>query len=547
MVRHVLFFALLLFGSTAWAAENINPKDFPAASALTGSEKIPTYQSGWKTITPDYFSEFYDNSRVENFGAVGDATGVSGVGQDNADEIQAAHDALYTDTGRLTFGDGIFRTSASITGQLVQITGRGLLGTTIFGDMDDYILNFNNNSSYNFSAISDLKLLGDTQYSGASGIYISPSYNTMVHDIFLRNLSSGIYLDNSWGSKVSDIKAMYVHTPLLMSSSNGSVINHFYAQRFDLYGIRLDDTLAASANGLILEYGISGATGLSLRATQSVNITGIYTEGDMGTDIVLGTKGSRRNLNLVLNGLWLNSTATGALIDATYSSGLIVNGITAQTPAGTRVLTVPTNDYDYVYVSNAIQVDQNANSYVGDYRGTGQSLIPLSQDNRHAFILFPSARHGDGTDADLSNIQTNTALDANGLRPRLYKAPVPAVGSSSGDLTATSSSTLSVYGAESSGFYVSSDFYGSCKIWIRGTVTSSAGSQPFFKLRLTNGTESLSGESSGVVSVAASGTVYERFLHVNVKPGINLITLAITREQGGSGTNTITIDHFALN
>lgn len=61
MIRHVLFFAILLFGSTAWPAENINPKDFPPAVALTGSEKIPTYQSGWKIATPADMAVYVDS------------------------------------------------------------------------------------------------------------------------------------------------------------------------------------------------------------------------------------------------------------------------------------------------------------------------------------------------------------------------------------------------------------------------------------------------------------------------------------------------------
>ena len=475
---------------------------------------------------------------IKQFGAKGDSDETTGNGSDDTVFVQAAHDFCDTDGHSMLIPSGIYRLTSSITGPLVPISGEDAFNSTLFIDHVGFGLDFSNAApSVLYTSIENLRIVSTAQYSGGKAISIVPAYNTILKDLYLKNLSGGIYLDDCWCSRISSVRCLYVVDPLHVEIANGVLIEHFYAQRFQGDGIKIVTGLTTVLQGIILENGESSANGVNFQACQSPTLTGLYTEGEMGVDILFSIKNSRRTINAKVEGLWLNSKAPAQIIDAYYSRGLVVNRVTLQTPIGTHLLRAPDIADEITYVSNVVQVDQNYNSFAADRRDPLIDLIPISDDNTRIRLTSPTSAYGDGTQADDTNIQNNTAEDSAGWLPQLQETPVFEMGATPSTFTIVSSSTRYAYGAPANGIKINAANYCSIELNVTGTVTSTGAVQPFFFLKLVNLTTSEDGTIKND-TVTSSGDPYTKTYRINLAPGENELQFNITREQSTAGTNT---------
>ena len=470
---------------------------------------------------------------VKDFGAVGD--GIT----DDTIAIQNAVNYLNSinNTSILYIPKGIYLVTSSITGQVPDILGDSMTTSILKGNGNDYfIFDFTNDSGKVYTTISNLGFTTDTRYSNTSGLKITNSYNVLIEKIKPTNLNYGIYLTNSWGTRISSVRATYTQKPLYAQRPNGILIDHFYAQRFSGTGICIVEGLSGTLNSIILEYGYRG-NGITLQATSGITINGLYTEGDMGHDVILGQKNQRFCKNTTLNGLWLNSTSTVPL-DLYYSLGTKINGLELQTPNPEASYIIRTSANDKVYVSNALQYDQNANNYIGDVRGESQPIIPLGDNNRNIILTNPSYRFGDGTDSDLGNIQSNTKKDSSGYYPVSYKKlpvyfdPNQTFGTITGYFVHKTIATCSVY----------SDNYVSMELPITLKATSETSSGNGVIEILANGEVQ---QNTMSFDYSTSGITTNGRLFVNLEPGFNQILIRGWNRIDNSETITMDVNVYS--
>lgn len=417
-----------------------------------------------------------------------------------------------------------------------------------------YIFDFN--ASANFKSISGLCVVGPGRYS-ANEMFLrnTSGWNAVFEDITLTNLGGGLNIINGWANSIRRIRTMYVSNPISVTIPNGTVIADSYVQRFRGIAVDLTSGLAPHIRNMICEYGeasdgSAGGTAIRLRACQSWEIDGYYTEGGTATDLHLSFINQRACLNGSLRNAWLNSGGS-RLIWAESVRGAALENITIQTPQGEALIDFTGRAYSdgFVDVGYVAQVDQNSGSFLGDRRGDGQTLIPLSTDNRLIRLMKGHPKVGSDvppSNDDVQNIANHTMPDANGVRPRLARSPRLSLAASPDGLTATSSTTQSTFGTESSGVYLHASDYGSCVLRVTGTMSaSSSASFLTTNVRLTNAAlgEAL---SSGNFNVSNAPAEITREFYVNVAPGRTLVTLALTRAQGGGGSNTFTVTDIAV-
>jgi len=349
---------------------------------------------------------------VKQFGATGD--GVT----DDSGAIQAALSHCRTTNQTLYFPKGdYYMTSPTTVGASVTIRGESTRDTRIKPNFSTfaYVFEFNTTNVVSCT-LSHFGIEGPTQYDTLNGgIKADPSYVMRFDNLRLKNLTNALYLVDSWTATLSNLRITYCVDPVFLSVANNASLRDMYVQRFKGTGVKLDDALAPKISNLTMEYGIDSATGLNLRASQSAIVENIYTEGDMGTDISLGVKNSRRCVNTRIDGCWFNSLGTN-IVNAQYASGLEIDNVVLQTPPASSMIVNADPAYP-IYVGNVVQVDQNANGFVGDRRDIGQSLIPIANENQAIIMVKTSPSHGDYTDADLTNISNATALDSSNYYP----------------------------------------------------------------------------------------------------------------------------------
>lgn len=471
---------------------------------------------------------------VKDFGAKGD-----GVADDTI-AIQNAVNYLNSinNTSILYIPKGIYLVTSPITGQVPDILGDSMTTSILKGNGNDYfIFDFTNDSpSKLYATISNLGFKTDTPYSNTSGLKITNSYNVLIEKIRTSNLNYGIYLTNSWCTRISSVRAIYTQKPLYAQVPNGILIDHFYAQRFYGAGIWIVDGLSGTLNSIILEDGVS-SNGIVLAGTSGITINGLYTEGEMSTDVLLAQKNQRYCKNITLNGLWLNTHSTIPL-DLYYSIGTKINGLELQTPNPEASYIIRTPANDKVYVSNALQYDQNANDFKDDVRGESQPIIPLGDDNRKIILTNPSYRFGDGTDSDLTNIQSNTKKDTIGFYPVSYKKfpiyfdPNQTFGTITGYFVHKTIATCSVY----SDNYVSMEL----PMTIKATSTTSSG-LGVIEILVNGETQ----PNTMDFNYSTSGITKNGRLYVNLEPGFNQILIRGYNTADNSETITMDVNVYS--
>lgn len=519
--------------------------------AATDAANVGYTQGGTGSTNRTVEAKLQEFVSVKDFGAIGD-----GVTDDTA-AFQAAVDDARAGSGIIYIPPGdYYLTSGISAGASIGVIGSGRIATTLILDFPTEQWLFDFNTQVSWKPVRSFTVLGQTQYGGNEKFFnnSTAAYTTVIEDVTFSNLKAGINLVNAWSCYLQNLRGSYVTDPIVMTIANGSVVRDIYIQRYIGSGLKLVDALAPQVRNVIFEYGFGGigdapgGQAIQLQATQSASIDGLYTEGGKAADVLLTFKNQRRCLNTQIRSCWLNSGGTKSIVANSYS-GLEVSDIVYQTPQCSEVFDFSTRSSgseDPIYVGPICQVDQNANGFVNDVRGSGQTLIPLStSDNRRFIVTKPNPRVGNGTDSDLSNIANHTQPDSSGRLPFIASGGVLSAASAPGDLTATSSSTQSVYGPESSGITIYAQDYGCIELWVTGVITSSVGSPTFTNFRLTNSTTGDDLET-GVINTGASGATYTKTLLVNVQPGANEITLAVTREQGGGGTNTYTVSDMLI-
>ena len=350
----------------------------------------------------------------------------------------------------------------------------------------------------------------------------------------LQKLGVGLNLETAWGTYVSKCFFLYVGNPLSFGKGNGASVRDCYIIRYQGAGIVFTESLSPRIDNVILEYG-DGGYAISLQATQSAVITNIYTENGDATDIRLTFKNQKSCVNTTIKNCWLNANGPAQIKCRSYR-GLEIDNIVINNPASSQFIDFADNLFSngYVNVGKVCQLNQNANGGIGDVRGTGDTLIPMSNDNTRIVVATPHQKYGDGTDADLENIANHTVKDGNGHRPRLYVKPKFNLGAVVSGLTATSSSSPSVYGSESSGITIYSDDWGSSALLIHADVTGPG---------TVSSTIKLTNQDTGDVFTAykfGDGSLSQG-INLEVQPGENNFTLSVSKVQGDAGTNVWTV------
>lgn len=397
---------------------------------------------------------------------------------------------------------------------------------------NDYAVDIENGVGLyrNLIQYKDFRLFGDDEIQGQKGIKITgTSILANVENFISSRLDEVLNFEHAYVSLLKGVRIMYSHNPMKFTVPNGQSGTGIYVQRYSGNAFSTVDQLTGHYGSMVFEYGLDeSGNALAFSASQCVTVESLYTEGGVSKALALTFKNQRKNLNFTLNKAWLNESKVGGQsIDASYSSAAIFGGLISQTPQVDYVIKAPLHD-DIVYVDNVLQIDQNANGYIGDVRGEGQPIKPLSNDNRKMMVCRPGKLHGDGTNDDLANIQVNTANDINGIKPRLYNvAPRFDIAASLSDFNIVNAGTSYT---ESSGAFCFSEHYGSVLIGFEVEMVNSAGNRPFFRIRPKNKTTNELGEMA-YTSVPNSGDIFEASLVVNVSPGFNHIVLAVQSDN----------------
>lgn len=464
---------------------------------------------------------------VKDFGAKGD--GIT----DDTQAIQTAFDYANLHNQTVYIPSGTYIITSTLTGPVVNIIGENMNNTILKGSqpLSGYIIDFDNNTGA-YNIIKNIHLSSDLQYGGDhfSGIKISKAALVILEKIKLSNVDTGIYLNNNWGSKLTDIYATYVESGLTSYFGNGIYIDHFYIIRFESHGIFLDQALSGVLNSIICESGWTG-TALQFRGSSNIIVNGLYTEGQMGTDIAFFYENLRYCKNITLNGLYLNSNAS-CFINAKYVKGLRINDFDIQGPVPTVPYLIETGtNPNPIYIENSLQYSRSASNNLGDRRASDTPLIPLADDNSKIIILNPTINYGDGTEADVTNIQSNTKVDNSNVLPvsldkSLFFDPTQSFG------------TISTYQTweDIANFYVQANNYYSIKVNIvlQATSLSTSGTG---NIRLSN-TDYATQPAEKSYNFSPTTTTNEFTFLLNVKPGINHVTLQATSNTEGE---TITI------
>lgn len=521
-----------------------------ASDAAISASKLsfsPSYAPAPRSVE-EKLEEFVS---VKDFGAVGDYDPSTGTGTVNTDAFEAAL-AYVRSAGEgatLFIPRGRYLINRPLTpGSGVSIVGEGVAASWIYAGPEGidagYMFNFTSNGGER-KTIRDFSFYGPVNYSTrASFFYAAQGYQYQFERLNISRVNHGIYCNNGYYSTVRNCRfTFFLGTGVRIDLANGSSIRDCNFQAFAGTGIRIFRGLSTLIDNVVLEQGIS-ATGIRMAATQSARVNNVYTEGAMNVDIALDFAAGRSCVDTILSGLWLNS---GALrpINAQSIKGLLIDGAVVNTPpAGASLVGFDSENYSQrlIYVNNITQVDQNAGNFLFDRRGDNQPLIPItSSSNNIVYTVRPQPTVGNGTDADVSNISNHTAKDSNGLMPRLYRTPTVSTGSDPTVLSSTSSNILGAFGGDSSPIKIHSKDYGSVLLTLFGNMSNSTGStfcSSKFRIKnLTTGDEITSSDQN----FGPTPTDGEARGYINLAPGINEIVIAISREQGGAGTNTFTV------
>jgi hypothetical protein len=503
---------------------------------------IPKYDQGSTGASNRPINEkLAETVSVKDFGATGDST------TDDTAAFNACLAACRSDGRTMYIPNGTYKITSPLTvGAPINILGEGVGVSTLAPTFSSVGYLFEFNSAANGKVIENFTVTGPANYDANTNfLKSSAGYIMRFENLVLNNLGQCFYLDLGFSTYLKSIRITYCASPIYIEEANGSHLQDIYIQRYTGVGIHLVASLSSSLESIILEYGDAG-TGIQLQACQNTSINQYYTEGGDSTDILLMFKNQRACINTTVSNCWFNSGATKIIWAKSYR-GLTIDNVVLQTPIAASLIDFTDINFSDgpIYVGYVCQVDQNANGFIGDVRGTGQTLIPLSTSNAGIVVTKPFPKVGDGTNADLTNIANYTQPDANGRLPVLYIPAMDAKANVVGGFTATSSVTVDAFGSESSGITLNADSYGLVSIRLIGTITASSGAAVFSNFRLTNSTY-VNALERGIVSYGASGSAVSADYLVNVQPGLNVITLAITRAQGGGGTNTFTCTNYII-
>lgn len=461
---------------------------------------------------------------------------------------RAENKAIYFPNGNWNFEEG------TPPGGAVSVVGESVVGTTInlnFG-VSAFLFDFNS-AGGGFRSVGNFRVQGPSSYASNNNlVYMPNAYNTRFEKIYAINMGRLIDTVNSWGCHVEYIRGLYLANPIRMTLPNGATLEKIYIQRFTGTGIDLEAGLSTSLRGITMEYGEdglggAGGNGIVLRGMESWSLEEYYTEGTMNRDLLLTFKNQKACMNGRISRYWQNTAGNTKIIDCQSVRGLTVDDVTMITPE-LPLLDFSSRIYSdgLVDVGKVSQINPNANSFLGQQRNTGENLVPIATDNSLVRMVDYQPKIGNGTNADLQNVAPHTQVDAAGRLPfSAFPAGISAASTPSG-LSATSSSTQNVFGTLSTGIVLTSRTHQRCQINVTGVATSSAGTAVFAAFRLNNETSGLNFDTS-VREVGASGTETTQALFLNLVPGRNIVKLAITRAQGGIGTNTFTVSDFVVN
>lgn len=432
--------------------------------------------------------------------------------------------------------------SATSIGTAVSIIGESESSTILKPNFSitGYVFEFNATNVVSKN-MGNFSIIGITQYDAITkGIKADPAYVMRLYNLTIHNVTNALYLNDSWGTSLKNIRIMYSIDPITMNIPNGSSIKDVYIQRFKGAGVRLVSGLGTSADNLILEYGVDSAVGLSIQAMQSFKLSNFYTEGDMGTDILITFKNQKACVNTKIENCWFNSQAT-KIISAVSCRGLEIDNVVMQTPNAISLIDLTGRTYSdgSVIVGNVVQVDQNANSFIGDVRGTGQTLIPLSTNNIYVYLKTPHPSHGNYTDADLTNIANYTVKDSGGIYPCYDKNIIL-------------QNDIASFNASYTGYFV----YRTMKIanvysqepttvnFRFSAIATETVGDCTYNIKLTNSTNGYIYETSFDVAGKTTGQLVQATARLVLEKGSNTVTFQIQRKANDGGTTTLSASAY---
>jgi hypothetical protein len=243
-------------------------------------------------------------------------------------------------------------------------------------------------------------------------------------------------------------------------------------------------------------------------------------------------------MNTIISNCWLNSAAT-KIIHAQSYRGLRIENINLQTPAATQLIDFTDRMYyaGKIIVSNICQFDQNSNGFIGDLRGTGQTLIPITYSaNKEIFVDKHHPSYGDQTDADLSNLCNTTVADSLNWYPLSNSASFDA------------NSAIS-FASAFTGYYsyktvatlkARATINTTAKFLFSFVATESIGDCTY-NYKLLNNTLGITVEENSISGVGTvAGTRFDVVMHVPLINGNNDLVIQLSRKANDGGTTTLT-------
>lgn len=489
-----------------------------------------------------------DRINVKDFGAIGDGV---------TDDTNAFLDAvayIRSGAGKILYvPSGNYKLTAPMpTGSSFGIVGDSMNNSMLRPQgFTGYLFNFTDN--FNYQPICDIRVIGTDYYTGPSFLRNPNGFYGVIYNIYIQNLENGINLNFAFSVWMNNLRIIHVANPIALDVANGTEISNVYIQRYTGNGIFIDRSGAPRLTNIICEYGDGGNTtaGILLRACASAVIDNYYAEGGSAMALFLTFRNGVPCSNTYIRNCWI--TLNGPILfDFAWAQGTTLENVYLLLGSGSNSeqvirfgryegFPVFAPGPNPVYVSNIYQIDRDTRNSRAN--PLDKPLIPISNRNQFIYVMKPFPMVGNGTSEDGSNLANHTIKDINGLRPRLYTKPTDYRSNTASGLTCSGSD--SNYGSNSPGITIQSTDYGSFRLIVEGTITTSSGAAAISKFKAINTTTGDFLETNAI-SLGASGSQYTLSIFVNVRPGKNKVSLAITREQSGGGTNTFTVSDYAI-
>jgi hypothetical protein len=148
------------------------------------------------------YGSWVASTTVLPFKTVGFTAGMDYVCDGTNDEvqIQAAHDALPANGGRIILGPGTYSATGVVFTKTTILEGAGRLATHINCNSG---IGFHVNGAHR-SVIRDLSIHSTSGPSGNIGIKVSNTYQTVVNNIYLQGLYTGIWIYAGASNQISN-------------------------------------------------------------------------------------------------------------------------------------------------------------------------------------------------------------------------------------------------------------------------------------------------------------------------------------------------------